>query len=48
MGEFMSRLMVDIGAYSEAFYTLMKGIKEVIDPKFILSRGKFNLWGHEK
>jgi len=45
MGEFMSRLMVDIGAYSEEFYNLMKSIKKAIDPNTILSRGKFNFWG---
>ncbi len=45
MGEFMSRLMVDIGAYSEGYYNLMKSIKKTIDPKMILSRGKFNFWG---
>ncbi|MHA1147489.1 MAG: FAD-binding oxidoreductase [Promethearchaeota archaeon] len=42
MGEMMSRLMVDIGAYSEAFYNLMNAIKDAIDPNHILSRGKFN------
>jgi len=47
MGEFMSRLMVDIGAYSEEFYTLMKSIKKTIDPNMILSRGKFNFWGEK-
>ncbi len=47
MGEFMSRLMVDIGAYSEEFYNLMKSIKKIIDPKMILSRGKFNFWGEK-
>ena len=45
MGDYMSRLMVDIGAYSEDFYNFMKSIKEVLDPKMILSRGKFNFWG---
>ncbi len=44
MGEFMSRLMVDIGAYRPEFYNLMKNIKMTLDPKFILSRGKYNLW----
>jgi len=48
MGEMMSRLMVDIGAYSESFYNLMKGIKKIIDPKFILSRGKFNFWSEKE
>ncbi len=45
MGDFMSRLMVDIGAYSEEFYNLMKSIKKTLDPNMILSRGKFNFWG---
>jgi len=45
MGEFMSRLMVDIGAFSEEFYKLMKLIKKTVDPNMILSRGKFNFWG---
>ncbi|MBY8985332.1 MAG: FAD-binding oxidoreductase [Candidatus Lokiarchaeota archaeon] len=48
MGDFMSRLMVDIGAYSEEFYKLMSSIKNTLDPKMILSRGKFNFWGDEK
>ena len=46
MGDFMSRLMVDIGAYDENFYSLMQHIKKVLDPKMILSRGKFNFWGN--
>jgi FAD/FMN-containing dehydrogenase len=41
MGEFVSRLMVDIGAYNSEFYELMKAIKKTLDPKMILSRGKF-------
>ena len=44
MGDYMSRLMVDIGAYSEEFYNLMKSIKRTVDPNMILSRGKFNFW----
>ena len=47
-GGFMSRLMVDIGAYSEEFYNLMKSIKKTLDPNTILSRGKFNFWGDKK
>ena len=42
MGEFMSRLMVEIGAYSTEFYNFMKNIKNTLDPKNILSRGKYN------
>ncbi len=45
MGDFMSRLMVDIGAYSEEYYNFMKSIKKILDPNMILSRGKFNFWG---
>ncbi|MFX1572465.1 MAG: FAD-binding oxidoreductase [Promethearchaeota archaeon] len=45
MGDFMSRLMVDIGAYTEEYYNLMKSIKKILDPNMILSRGKFNFWG---
>ena len=48
MGEFLSRLMVDVGAYAPEFYNLMKTIKKTLDPKSILSRGKFNFWGDEK
>ncbi|MHA1283530.1 MAG: FAD-binding oxidoreductase [Promethearchaeota archaeon] len=42
MGDMMSRLMVDIGAYPEEYYNLMKAIKKTLDPNCILSRGKFN------
>ncbi len=45
MGDYMSRLMVDMGAYSEEFYNIMKSVKKILDPKMILSRGKFNFWG---
>jgi len=45
MGDFMSRLMVDIGAYTPEYYNFMKSIKKVLDPKSIISRGKFNFWG---
>ncbi|MFX0057239.1 MAG: FAD-binding oxidoreductase [Candidatus Hodarchaeota archaeon] len=45
MGEFMSRLMVEIGAYSEEYYNFMRSIKQILDPKMILSRGKYNFWG---
>ena len=47
MGDFLSRFMVDIGAYSEEFYNLMKSIKKSVDPNMILSRGKFNFWGEK-
>ncbi|MFX1287162.1 MAG: hypothetical protein ACFFFY_01205, partial [Promethearchaeota archaeon] len=45
MGDYMSRLMVDMGAYPEQYYNFMKSIKQMVDPKMILSRGKFNFWG---
>ncbi|MHA1478168.1 MAG: FAD-binding oxidoreductase [Promethearchaeota archaeon] len=45
MGDYMSRLMVDMGAYPEHYYNLMKSIKQSLDPKMILSRGKFNFFG---
>jgi len=37
--------MVDIGAYTPEYYNFMKSIKQTLDPKMILSRGKFNFWG---
>ncbi|TXT58081.1 MAG: putative D-lactate dehydrogenase (cytochrome) [Promethearchaeota archaeon] len=42
MGDMMSRMMVDFGAYQEKFYELMKNIKKTLDPNSILSRGKYN------
>lgn len=45
MGDFMSRMMVEIGAYSEEYYNMMRNIKKQLDPNMIISRGKFNFWG---
>ncbi|MFX0156316.1 MAG: FAD-binding oxidoreductase [Candidatus Hodarchaeota archaeon] len=45
MGDFLSRVMVDIGGYSTEYYKFMSLIKKSLDPKCILSRGKFNFWG---
>ena len=42
-GTLPSSLMVEIGAYSEEYYNLLKSIKNIIDPNCILSRGKFKL-----
>ena len=42
-GTLPSSLMVEIGAYSEEYYNLLKSIKKNLDPNFILSRGKFKL-----
>jgi glycolate oxidase len=44
-GTLPSSLMVEIGAYSEEYYNLLRSIKKTLDPKFILSRGKFKLKG---
>ena len=44
MGDIMSRVMADIGAYPDEYYNFMKSIKITLDPKCILSRGKFNFW----
>jgi glycolate oxidase len=47
MGDFNSRVMVEMGAYPNEFYNLMKSIKKTLDPKCILSRGKYNFWGDD-
>ncbi|MCJ7650071.1 MAG: FAD-binding oxidoreductase [Candidatus Lokiarchaeota archaeon] len=47
MGDFMSRLMVDVGAYTEEYYNMMRSIKKQLDPNMIISRGKFNFWGEK-
>ncbi len=47
MGEFASRLMVDLDAYLPEYYKLLSSIKKTVDPNSILSRGKFNFWGEK-
>jgi len=47
MGDMISRVMTNIGAYPEEYYNFMKSIKETMDPNLILSRGKFNFGGVE-
>jgi hypothetical protein len=47
MGDLMSRVMADIGAYPPEYYNFMKSIKRTLDPKCIVSRGKFNFWNFE-
>jgi hypothetical protein len=47
MGDLMSRVMVEIGAYPPEYYNFMKSIKRTLDPKCIISRGKFNFWHFE-
>jgi glycolate oxidase len=46
MGDILSRYMVDIQGYHKEYYELMKNIKNTIDPKHIISCGKFNFWGN--
>ena len=46
MGEMASRLMADIDAYIPEYYRTLKAIKKTLDPKGILSRGKYNFWGN--
>ncbi|MBD3256617.1 MAG: FAD-binding protein [Candidatus Lokiarchaeota archaeon] len=48
MGEFASRFMVDFDVYVPEYYNLMKDVKDKLDPKHILSRGKFNFRGEDK
>ncbi|MHA1729489.1 MAG: FAD-binding oxidoreductase [Promethearchaeota archaeon] len=48
MGDIMSRVMVDIGAYTPEYYNFLTSLKKLIDPNCILSRGKFNFWGDNK
>jgi glycolate oxidase len=45
MGEMASRLMAQLEAYLPDYYKTLKAIKKVLDPKNILSRGKFEFWG---
>jgi len=47
MGDITSRLMVDIEAYGEDFYKVMKSLKLTLDPNGILSTGKYNFWLRE-
>ncbi|TXT58085.1 MAG: putative D-lactate dehydrogenase (cytochrome) [Promethearchaeota archaeon] len=44
MGDILSRLLVDIGAFEPQYFSFLKLIKNTLDPKHILSRGKFNFW----
>jgi glycolate oxidase len=44
LGDILSRLLVDIDAYEKSYLNTMKQIKSTLDPKHILSRGKFNFW----
>jgi len=44
MGDVLSRLLVEIGAFQPTYLKFMSSIKKMLDPEFILSRGKFNFW----
>ncbi len=44
MGQMASQIMVEVEAYLPEYYKTLKAIKKILDPKFILSRGKFNFW----
>ncbi|GAB4329413.1 MAG: hypothetical protein Kow0069_36870 [Promethearchaeota archaeon] len=49
MGDFCSRQFVEAGAYSPEYFALLCNLKRALDPRNILSRGKFHLlepeWG---
>lgn len=45
MGQMASQTMAEIEAYLPDYYKTLKAIKKTLDPKCILSRGKFNFWG---
>jgi len=47
VGDILSRLLVEIGAFQPAYLKFMSSIKKTLDPEFILSRGKFNFWGEK-
>jgi FAD/FMN-containing dehydrogenase len=48
MGDILSRLLADIGAFQPEFFALLKTIKNALDPNHILSRGKFNFSGIDR
>lgn len=43
LGESLSRMMIDVGAFNEPYYQFLKALKETLDPNRILSPGKFYL-----
>ena len=47
LGDILSRLLVEIGAFQPEYLQFLKSIKKTLDPRFILSRGKFNFWGEK-
>ena len=48
LGDILSRLLVEIGAFQPEYLQFLKSIKKTLDPRFILSRGKFNFWGENR
>ncbi len=48
MGDICSREFVEIGAFTPEYYSLLTNMKRILDPKNILSRGKFKLLEVEK
>jgi len=47
MGDILSRLLAEIGAYPESYYKFMESVKKTLDPQFILSRGKYHFGGEK-
>jgi len=45
MGDITSRLMVEIGAYTPEYLASLRAIKDCLDSKHVLGRGKFDFWG---
>ena len=48
LGDILSRLLVEIGAFDPEYLQFLKLMKKTLDPRFILSRGKFNFWGDKE
>ena len=45
LGDILSRLLVEIGAFQPEYLQFLTLVKKTLDPRFILSKGKFNFWG---
>jgi FAD/FMN-containing dehydrogenase len=45
LGDILSRLLVEIGAFQPEYLQFLTSVKKTLDPRFILSKGKFNFWG---
>ena len=48
LGDILSRLLVEIGAFQPEYLQFLTSVKKALDPRSILSRGKFNFWGISK